>query len=55
MSALIAIAESDDKTDPKAKDTLNAAFDSAGLTHNVKVFARHSTWLVPARHGRLQP
>jgi len=39
VSALIAIAESDDKTDPKAKDTLNAAFESAGLTHNVKVFA----------------
>ncbi|HTV76736.1 MAG TPA: dienelactone hydrolase family protein [Steroidobacteraceae bacterium] len=38
-SALIAIAESDDKQDPKAKDTLNAAFEAAGLPHEVEVYA----------------
>ncbi len=37
-SALIAIAANDDKTDPKAKDTLNAAFDAAGLPHEVEVY-----------------
>jgi carboxymethylenebutenolidase len=38
-SALIAIAASDDKSDPKAKDTLNAAFAAAGLPHEVEVYA----------------
>jgi carboxymethylenebutenolidase len=37
-SALIAIAANDDKSDPKAKDTLNAAFASAGLPHEVEVY-----------------
>jgi carboxymethylenebutenolidase len=37
-SALIAIAASDDKTDPKAKDTLKAAFAAAGLPNHVEVF-----------------
>ncbi len=38
VSALIAIAASDDMQDPKAKDTLNAAFAAAGLTHEVEVY-----------------
>ncbi|HEV2702048.1 MAG TPA: dienelactone hydrolase family protein [Steroidobacteraceae bacterium] len=38
-SALIAIAESDDKQDPAAKDTLKAAFTAAGLPHEVEVYA----------------
>jgi carboxymethylenebutenolidase len=37
-SALIAIAASDDMQDPKAKDTLNAAFTAAGLPHEVEVY-----------------
>ena len=37
-SALIAIAASDDMQDPKAKDTLNAAFAAAGLPHEVEVY-----------------
>jgi carboxymethylenebutenolidase len=37
-SALIAIAASDDMQDPKAKDLLEAAFASAGLPHEVKVY-----------------
>jgi carboxymethylenebutenolidase len=37
-SALIAIAANDDKSDPKAKDTLNAAFESAKLPHEVEVY-----------------
>ena len=37
-SALIAIAASDDMTDPKAKDLLEAAFTSAGLPHEVQVY-----------------
>src|SRR3984957_15272506 len=37
-SALIAIAASDDMQDPKAKDTLTAAFESAGLPHEVEVY-----------------
>jgi carboxymethylenebutenolidase len=38
-SALIAIAASDDMTDPKAKDLLEAAFTAAGLPHEVQVYA----------------
>ncbi len=37
-SALIAIAASDDMQDPKAKDTLEAAFTAAGLPHEVQVY-----------------
>ncbi len=37
-SALIAIAASDDMSDPKAKDLLEAAFTSAGLPHEVQVY-----------------
>jgi carboxymethylenebutenolidase len=37
-SALIAIAASDDMSDPKAKDLLEAAFTAAGLPHEVKVY-----------------
>jgi carboxymethylenebutenolidase len=37
-SALIAIAANDDKSDPKAKDTLTAAFEAAGLPHEVTVY-----------------
>jgi carboxymethylenebutenolidase len=37
-SALIAIAASDDMTDPKAKDLLEAAFKTAGLPHEVQVY-----------------
>jgi carboxymethylenebutenolidase len=37
-SALIAIAASDDMTDPKAKDLLEAAFTAAGLPHEVQVY-----------------
>ena len=37
-SALIAIAASDDMTDPKAKDLLEAAFTTAGLPHEVQVY-----------------
>ncbi len=37
-SALIAIAESDDMQDPKAKDTLKAAFAAAGLPNEVEVY-----------------
>lgn len=38
-SALIAIAASDDKTDPEAKNLLKAAFDAAGLPHEIEVYA----------------
>ncbi len=37
-SALIAIAASDDMSDPKAKDLLEAAFTAAGLPHEVQVY-----------------
>jgi carboxymethylenebutenolidase len=37
-SALIAIAASDDMSDPKAKDLLEAAFTSASLPHEVQVY-----------------
>lgn len=37
-SALIAIAESDDKSDPKAKDLLEQAFSTAGLPHEIEVY-----------------
>ena len=37
-TALIAIAASDDKTDPKAKDLLEQAFTAAGLPHEVEVY-----------------
>lgn len=37
-SALICIAASDDMSDPKAKDLLEAAFTSAGLQHEVQVY-----------------
>jgi carboxymethylenebutenolidase len=37
-SGLVCIAANDDKTDPKAKDTLTAAFETAGLPHEVKVY-----------------
>jgi carboxymethylenebutenolidase len=47
-SALIAIAASDDMTDPKAKDTLNAAFAAAGLPHEVEVY-------VGTKHGWCPP
>jgi carboxymethylenebutenolidase len=38
-SALIAIAASDDQSDPKAKDLLRQAFDSAGLQAEIEVYA----------------
>jgi carboxymethylenebutenolidase len=37
-SALIAIAASDDMSDPKAKDLLKAAFEAAGLPHEIEVY-----------------
>jgi carboxymethylenebutenolidase len=37
-SALIAIAASDDQSDPKAKDLLRQAFDSAGLQAEIEVY-----------------
>jgi carboxymethylenebutenolidase len=37
-SALIAIAASDDQSDPKAKDLLRQAFDSAGLPAEIEVY-----------------
>ena len=37
-SALIAIAASDDKTDPKAKDLLRQAFAAAGLPAEIEVY-----------------
>jgi carboxymethylenebutenolidase len=37
-SALIAIATSDDKTDPKAKDLLRQAFAAAGLPAEIEVY-----------------
>jgi carboxymethylenebutenolidase len=36
---LIAIAENDDKSDPKAKDLLRAAFDAAKLEADIEVYA----------------
>jgi len=36
---LIAIAESDDKNDPEAKTELREAFDSAGVTAEIEVYA----------------
>lgn len=36
---LIAIAENDDKSDPKAKDLLRAAFDAAKLPAEIEVYA----------------
>ena len=44
---LVAIAESDDKQDPTAKNTLRTAFDSAKLTAEVEVY--------PAAHGWCPP
>jgi carboxymethylenebutenolidase len=44
VSALIAIAESDDMSDPKAKDLLNQAFTEAKLPHEVEVY-------VGTKHG----
>jgi carboxymethylenebutenolidase len=37
-SALIAIAASDDQSDPKAKDLLRQAFDTAGLQAEIEVY-----------------
>ena len=37
-SGLIAIAESDDKAQPEAKDALRAAFTAAGLTAEIEVY-----------------
>jgi carboxymethylenebutenolidase len=37
-SGLVCIAANDDKNDPKAKDTLTAAFEAAGLPHEVEVY-----------------
>jgi len=37
-SALIAIAASDDQSDPKAKDLLRQAFDTAGLPAEIEVY-----------------
>jgi carboxymethylenebutenolidase len=47
-SFLIAIAENDDKTDPKAKDTLKESFGKAGLKAEIEVYtgAQHG-WTVP--------
>jgi carboxymethylenebutenolidase len=47
-SLLIAIAENDDKTDPKAKDTLKESFAKAGLKAEIEVYAgaQHG-WTVP--------
>lgn len=47
-SFLVAIADSDDKQDPKAKDTLKASFAKAGLKANVEVYTGCSHgWTVP--------
>lgn len=47
-SLLIAIADNDDKQDPKAKDTLGAAFDAAKVPAEIEVYtdAQHG-WTVP--------
>jgi carboxymethylenebutenolidase len=37
-SFLIAIAENDDESDPKAKETLRTAFDAAGLDAEIEVY-----------------
>lgn len=47
-SYLIAIADSDDKQDPKAKDTLKETFAKAGLQAHVEVYTGCSHgWTVP--------
>jgi carboxymethylenebutenolidase len=43
---LICVAQNDDKSDPKAKDTLNAAFAAAKLPHKVEVYAADHGWMV---------
>jgi carboxymethylenebutenolidase len=47
-SLLIAIADNDDKQDPKAKDTLKAAFAAANVKAEIEVYtgAQHG-WTVP--------
>ncbi|RYG12820.1 MAG: dienelactone hydrolase family protein [Caulobacteraceae bacterium] len=43
---LCAVAKNDDTRDPKAKDTLNEAFDAAKLKHHVEVYQADHGWTV---------
>ena len=43
---LCCVAQNDDKTDPAAKDKLNAAFDEAKLKHHVEVYHADHGWTV---------
>jgi carboxymethylenebutenolidase len=46
-SFLIAIAENDDKNDPKAKDTLRASFAAAKLPAEIEVYGANHGWCPP--------